>query len=38
MTSKGDKIIIGIAIFMVSLSLLGYIGTAIYKPKKTNNQ
>ena len=36
MTSKGDKIIIGIAMFMVSLALLGFVGTAIYKPKKAN--
>jgi ABC-type uncharacterized transport system permease subunit len=36
MTSKGDKVIIGIAMFMVSLALLGFIGNAIYKPKKTN--
>jgi hypothetical protein len=36
MTSKGDKVIIGIAMFMVSLALLGFIGTAIYKPKKAN--
>lgn len=36
MTSKGDKVIIGIAMFMVSLALLGYVGTAIYKPNETN--
>lgn len=36
MTSKGDKIIIGIAMFMVSLALLGFVGTAIYKPNETN--
>ena len=37
MTSKGDKIIIGIAMFMVTLALMGYIGTALYKPKETKN-
>jgi ABC-type uncharacterized transport system permease subunit len=37
MTSKGDKVIIGIAIFMVSLALLGFVGTAIYNPKETND-
>jgi hypothetical protein len=37
MTSKGDKIIFGIAMFMVTLALMGYIGTAIYKPKETKN-
>jgi hypothetical protein len=31
--SKGDKVIIAISIFMVSLALLGFIGTAIMKPK-----
>lgn len=36
MTSKGDKVIIAITMFMVSLALLGFIGTAIYKPKKAN--
>ena len=37
MTSKGDKIIVGVAMFMVALALMGYIGTAIYKPKETKN-
>jgi hypothetical protein len=36
MTTKGEKVIIGIAMFMVSLALLGFIGTAIYKPKEKN--
>jgi len=35
-SNKGEKVIIGIAIFMVSLALLGFVGTAIYKPKKAN--
>ena len=35
-SNKGEKVIIGIAIFMVSLALLGFVGTAIYKPNETN--
>ena len=31
--STGDKVIIGISLFFVSLALLGFIGTAILKPK-----
>jgi hypothetical protein len=34
---KGEKVVIGIALFMVSLALLGFIGTAILKPKNTED-
>ena len=34
---KGEKVVIGIALFMVSLALLGFIGTAILKPKYTED-
>ena len=34
---KADKVILGVTYFMIGLALLGFIGTALYKPLKENN-